>query len=109
MGLRGTIPPAGVDLLGAGPYHLPLPEGEGIAGGRCDGALIYKDFSGVSARLRRTGRRSSPLGNGAAIANVNATPRSNDELALPIDVHHRHGIHHRGILRHGIRQRNGRR
>ena len=104
MGLRGTIPPAGVDLLGAGPYHLPLPEGEGIAGGRCDGALIYKHFSGVLARLRRTGRRSSPLGNGAAIANVNATPRSNDELALPIDVRHRHGIHHRGI-----RQRNGRR
>ena len=82
MGLRGKVPPVGADLFGAGPYHLPLPEGEGIAGGRCDGALIYKDFSGVLARLRRTGRHSSPLGNGAAIANVNATPRSNDELAL---------------------------
>ena len=33
MGLRGTIPPAGVDLLGAGPYHLPLPEGEDVARG----------------------------------------------------------------------------
>ncbi len=42
MGLRGTVPPAGADLLGAGTDHLPLPEGEDVTRGRCDGALTYK-------------------------------------------------------------------
>jgi hypothetical protein len=39
MGLRGKVPPAGADLLGAGPYHLPLPEGEDVTRGSGNGPL----------------------------------------------------------------------
>ncbi len=53
MGLRGTVPPAGADLLGAGPYHLPLPEGEDVTSGRGDGALIFEES-------KEFGRKAAP-------------------------------------------------
>ena len=63
--------------------------------------------TGLSAASPAAGCR---FGNGAAITDVSATPRANDELAQPIGDRHRHEIRHRrGILLHGIRQRNGHR
>jgi len=44
MGLRGTVPPAGADLHGAGADHLPFPEAEGDTRGRGDGALIFEEY-----------------------------------------------------------------
>ena len=44
MGLRGTVPSAGTDQRCAGADHLPVPEGEGGAGGRGDGALGVQEF-----------------------------------------------------------------
>ena len=60
VGLRGTVPPAGADLLGAGTDHLPIQEGGGDTAGRGDGALISKDFRddlSDEALLTRSGHR----------------------------------------------------
>ncbi len=51
MGLRGTVSPAGADLLGAGAYYLPVPEGEGVTGGSGDGALIGEEFGSSGGKL----------------------------------------------------------
>ena len=67
MGLRGTVPSAGADLLGAGTYYLPIQESEGGTGGRGDGALISEEFrsSGVAGVQEFKGLREESCSVGA--------------------------------------------
>ena len=64
MGLRGKVPPVGADLFGAGPYHLPLPEGEDVTRDSGNGpltgvpALIQSLLAGLVASQLLRGQTS---------------------------------------------------
>ena len=57
MGLCGSVPPVGADLLGAGTNYLPFQESEGGTGGRGEGELgvqeskEYKEYKEESCSV----------------------------------------------------------